>query len=203
MFKTFAPHSLHGTEGAFTFTSPRHSASPRHCRDGGTVAHACAVRTACPREIVTLAASLLLWTRETMQAALQLAATTCGGRTQQRQQAAPRPCTIRPVMRVVAAAGADAAGGAAPPPEAAAAAASAAAAAAGSNSEDEYLELPEAVHSMTVPDFNPNLVPQLRKHFDTRCGGQGAGMARSSAGHIVSVQFAGCLPPDGPHHLTP
>lgn len=35
--------------------------------------------------------------------------------------------------------------------------------------EDEFLELPEAQHSRTVPDFLP-AAPQLRAHFDARLG---------------------------------
>lgn len=101
-----------------------------------------------------------------------------------------------------AAAGRAAAAGeaaAAAPPEAAAAAA--AEAAAGSDSEDEYLELPEAVHSMAVPDFNPELVPQLRKHFDTRWvrqGGREAGCV-SRPSRAARMQPSHYQPPPSLH----
>lgn len=105
-----------------------------------------------------------------MQAALHPAAPTCSGRhQQQRHFISPTYTRQQPKISVAAAAEAAAPGGAAAPQAAAAAAPQAAEAAAGSDSDDDFLELPEAVHSMAVPDFNPDLVPQLRKHFDTRC----------------------------------
>jgi hypothetical protein len=36
------------------------------------------------------------------------------------------------------------------------------------NEDDEWLELPEAQHVLKVPDFAPELVRELRAHYDER-----------------------------------